>query len=229
MSRILLVDDDSNVRDALGAVLDSAGHDVTIAQDGAEALRVATETRPDIIVTDVMTTSMDGPEMIRRIRTVAALRHVPVVMMSALVIAPPVRVAAMLRKPFPPQELLRLLVELARNNPTAPEGDAHRFQASAADRARERDAMALSFLLTEERVPQNLRRCQKHIRRCNDLIREQEERLQRLRLLGLNTDQAQLLHDSLRYSVASLLQFERVQFRAYRVCSEPSPRLKRTE
>lgn len=112
MSRILLVDDDAKVRDALSAVLDGAGYDVTVAQDGRKALCVAPEIGPRVIITDVMMPSMDGPEMVRRIRTMPEFEWVPVIMMSALVTVPAVPVAAMLRKPFAPAELLRLLEEL---------------------------------------------------------------------------------------------------------------------
>ncbi|MPW18978.1 response regulator [Paraburkholderia sp. CNPSo 3157] len=112
MCRVLLVDDDANTRDALGAVLQNAGHVVTLARDGPEALRLAVMVNPQVIVCDVMMPAMDGPEVACRIRTIPVLANVPVVLMSAVLPVPAVPVAAMLRKPFDPSLLLRLVDDL---------------------------------------------------------------------------------------------------------------------
>jgi CheY-like chemotaxis protein len=109
MSRVLLVDDDVNMRDALSAVLEGAGHDVTVAGDGLEGVRLASEADPQVIVSDVMMPLMNGPEMIREIKAMPEFKQVLVILMSALATKPAVPVAAMLRKPFAPLELLKLL------------------------------------------------------------------------------------------------------------------------
>lgn len=113
MSRVLLVDDDANVRDALCAVLDGAGHVVTVAHDAMEAVRLAPVTHPEVIVSDVMMPTMDGPDMVRTIRSMPAFQRPPVILMSALVTTPSVPVAAMLLKPFPPAKLLEVLDSLS--------------------------------------------------------------------------------------------------------------------
>jgi CheY-like chemotaxis protein len=111
MCRVLLVDDDANIRDALGVVLQDAGHVVTLARDGPEALRLAVTSDPQVIVCDVMMPGMDGPEVACRIRAMPAFADVPFVLMSAVPV-PAVPVKAMLRKPFAPSILLRLIDEL---------------------------------------------------------------------------------------------------------------------
>jgi CheY-like chemotaxis protein len=118
MCRVLLVDDDANTRDALGVVLQDEGHVVTLARDGPEALHLAVAADPQVIVCDVMMPAMDGPEVACRIKAIPALADVPVVLMSAVLPVPAVPVAAMLRKPFDPSLLLRLVDELAGHSPT---------------------------------------------------------------------------------------------------------------
>jgi two-component system response regulator MprA len=66
--RILVVEDDRSVRDALERALQFEGYDVTTARDGAEALAVVLNDSPDAIVLDVMMPHVDGLETCRRIR-----------------------------------------------------------------------------------------------------------------------------------------------------------------
>ena len=71
MTKILLVDDDFLVRTFLSRLTDWEKHGYTLvgaAQDGEEALRMAEEYRPDIIITDISMPVMDGIELIRRLR-----------------------------------------------------------------------------------------------------------------------------------------------------------------
>jgi CheY-like chemotaxis protein len=84
----------------------------TLARNGPEALRLAVTTDPQVIVCDVMMPAMDGTEMVCRIRANPVLANVPVVLMSAVLPVSVVPVAAMLRKPFGPSLLLRLVDEL---------------------------------------------------------------------------------------------------------------------
>src|SRR5690349_239044 len=53
MTRVLLVDDDVNLREALESAMTAAGHDVTVANNGLEALTTAVTASPQVIVTDV--------------------------------------------------------------------------------------------------------------------------------------------------------------------------------
>jgi two-component system response regulator MprA len=66
--RVLLVDDDRALRDAVGRALRLEGFSVTLAANGLEALELATTTPPDIVVLDVAMPSMSGVEVCRRMR-----------------------------------------------------------------------------------------------------------------------------------------------------------------
>jgi two-component system response regulator MprA len=79
--RVLVVDDEPAVRDALGRTLRFEGYDVELAGDGAEALAALGERRPDMIVLDVMMPRVDGLEACRRLR--AAGDTLPVLMLTA--------------------------------------------------------------------------------------------------------------------------------------------------
>jgi len=67
--RLLLVDDEDNLRSMLDAALRHHGFDVTSLANGRDALSVATESRPDLIVLDVMLPDLDGFEVCRRLRS----------------------------------------------------------------------------------------------------------------------------------------------------------------
>jgi two-component system response regulator AtoC len=68
MLRILLVDDEPSIRLSLGDALRAAGHDVTIAADGAAGLEHATARPFDVIITDVRMPKLDGLSLFRRIK-----------------------------------------------------------------------------------------------------------------------------------------------------------------
>jgi two-component system cell cycle response regulator len=83
-ARILVVDDvEANVR-LLEAKLTLEYYEVLTAGDGATALRVASDERPDIILLDVMMPGMDGFETCRRLKADPVTRHIPVVLVTAL-------------------------------------------------------------------------------------------------------------------------------------------------
>jgi two-component system OmpR family response regulator len=67
-ARLLVADDDPNIVELLSASLRFAGFDVATANDGGEALKVAREFRPDLIVLDVMMPGVDGFDVVRRLR-----------------------------------------------------------------------------------------------------------------------------------------------------------------
>jgi CheY-like chemotaxis protein len=69
LSKILVVDDEPAHRFLLRRIFERAGHVVSDVGDGAAALRAVAESRPDLVVTDMMMPVMDGAELIRRLRT----------------------------------------------------------------------------------------------------------------------------------------------------------------
>lgn len=68
-ARLLVVDDEPNIRDLLAASLRFAGFEVTTAANGNEALRSVAEHQPDLIVLDIMMPDMDGFTVLRRLRS----------------------------------------------------------------------------------------------------------------------------------------------------------------
>jgi len=110
--RILVVDDDRNLRKIIQTNLELAGYDVTTAANGEDALRTLDAMQPDLIVLDVMMPVMDGYEVARRVRRHPSNTHVPIIMLTAKSEVED-KVAGFdagaddyITKPFGPQELL---------------------------------------------------------------------------------------------------------------------------
>jgi signal transduction histidine kinase len=81
---VLVVDDDANNRDVLSRRLQWQGHDVRIAGTGREALQMMGEAAFDLVLLDIMMPDMDGYEVLGHIKSDERLRHIPVIMVSAL-------------------------------------------------------------------------------------------------------------------------------------------------
>jgi two-component system response regulator MprA len=123
--RLLVVDDDPAVREALALVLDLDGFEVATAVDGHEAIRTLSADSPDAVILDVLMPGLDGLEVCRRIR--ATGNRTPVLMLTARAEVSE-RVAGLeagaddyLAKPFAREELIARLRALLRR--TGWEGD----------------------------------------------------------------------------------------------------------
>jgi DNA-binding response OmpR family regulator len=81
--KILVAEDDPNIVLSLEFLLRTAGHDVTIAADGAAALALAESLRPDLLLLDVMLPAVDGFEVCRRIRQNHLTRDTKILMLTA--------------------------------------------------------------------------------------------------------------------------------------------------
>ena len=79
---VLLVEDDPAVREGLGLALRRQGHDVRAAGTGEEGVERLRETRPDIVVLDIMLPGIDGYTLCKRLRE-DARRDTPVIMLTA--------------------------------------------------------------------------------------------------------------------------------------------------
>jgi len=84
LTRVLLAEDDRALRRFLEVVLERAGFEVIPASDGLEAMKVALANRLDVVVTDAMMPNLSGHEFCRFLRNSPALRHLPIIMLSAL-------------------------------------------------------------------------------------------------------------------------------------------------
>lgn len=83
-ARILVVDDEERNRRLLVAMLEADGYTATEAADGAQALDLARQSPPDIVLLDIMMPGTDGYEVARALKLDAATKAIPVVMVTAL-------------------------------------------------------------------------------------------------------------------------------------------------
>ncbi len=115
MTRLLVVDDETAIVDALQDILSMEGYEVVTALNGHEGLRLLTELEPDLVLLDLMMPVMDGRELLRRKHSNPKLRGIPVVVMSAGRITEEERSAARatLAKPFELETLLQTVARLA--------------------------------------------------------------------------------------------------------------------
>lgn len=84
MAKILLVEDDSNLREIYGARLEAEGYEIISASDGEEALALAVRERPELIISDVMMPKISGFDMLDILRSTPETRSVKVIVMTAL-------------------------------------------------------------------------------------------------------------------------------------------------
>lgn len=83
-SKILLVEDDNNLREIYEARLQAEGYTIVTAKDGEEALVVAKAEKPDLIISDVMMPRISGFEMLDILRNTEELKYTKVIMLTAL-------------------------------------------------------------------------------------------------------------------------------------------------
>lgn len=119
MVRVLVVDDDPVILQLVRLNLELEGHQVTEAEDGSAALERARESRPDVVVLDVMLPEIDGYEVCRRLREDPETAGIPVVLLSARALASDVAAgqaagaAAYVTKPFDPLDLVGVVERTA--------------------------------------------------------------------------------------------------------------------
>lgn len=83
MAKILIVDDNPLYRELAGTLLADAGHDILVAEDGEQALSVASKDSPDLILMDLSMPEMDGVMTMHRLRQIESARQTPVVAITA--------------------------------------------------------------------------------------------------------------------------------------------------
>jgi CheY-like chemotaxis protein len=81
--RVLLVDDDVDIREMCAEYLTTAGYEVLQAENGAEAIDVAIDREPDVIVMDIEMPVMDGLEAVLRLGADGRTHAIPIIVLSA--------------------------------------------------------------------------------------------------------------------------------------------------
>jgi CheY-like chemotaxis protein len=114
MTRVLVIDDDAELRDALRSILEGAGYSVDLAADGELGMILQRARPADIVITDIFMPNQDGIETVSRLRS--EFPEARVIAMSGggakvksgayLSTAGQIGAHALLRKPFQPDELL---------------------------------------------------------------------------------------------------------------------------
>ncbi|MDX1995416.1 MAG: response regulator transcription factor [bacterium] len=118
MAHILVAEDERDIRELINFTLSFAGHKVTQAANGAEAVELAQQNPPDLIMMDVRMPKMTGYEACRQMKTIDSLKDVPVVFLSAKGQEDEVQTGidagavAYILKPFAPDELTRRIAEI---------------------------------------------------------------------------------------------------------------------
>jgi CheY-like chemotaxis protein len=83
-SKVLLVEDSKFLRMATERALTNAGYLVSTASDGEEALQVANDKLPDIILLDMMLPKISGPNVLKALKENPATMHIPVIVLTSL-------------------------------------------------------------------------------------------------------------------------------------------------
>ena len=110
--RLLLVEDDADIRETLAELLEEAGYRVESAADGLIALaKLREEPAPDLVLLDMMMPRMDGHGFLAELKKTPAWQRLKVVAISATEVKEPLGVTAFVKKPFDPARLLKLIAE----------------------------------------------------------------------------------------------------------------------
>jgi len=127
-SRVLVVDDEPHIREMVQGYFEAEGFEVDVAGDGTEALGLARERQPDVVILDVTMPGVDGIEVLRRLR---AESSVYVIMLTARadevdkLVGLSVGADDYVTKPFSPRELVaRTRAVLRRGRTADPAADA---------------------------------------------------------------------------------------------------------
>jgi len=118
MAVVLVADDEAHVRWVLSHKLKQAGHEVLLAADGQEALELALQRRPELMITDLQMPGLGGLELCRRLAADPATSNIPVVMLTGRGHAPgdeelrDTRIRKVFSKPFSPAEVMKAVAEL---------------------------------------------------------------------------------------------------------------------
>lgn len=126
--RVLVVDDEIHIVHVVAIKLRNNGYDVITANNGAEALELAQQESPDIIVTDYQMPVMSGLELVKELRENEITKSIPVILLTARSFAiskeeqDDLQISTCLSKPFSPRELLGDIEDILHKNELVVEG-----------------------------------------------------------------------------------------------------------
>lgn len=122
---VLIVDDDQSIVDFLTMALETEGYAVLTAANG-QAIGMARDQGPDVILLDIYMPGMDGIEVSRRLRADATTAHIPIIVMSAYTnlrkLGPQIQANDELAKPFRLTELYATVAKWTQQPPHTDQG-----------------------------------------------------------------------------------------------------------
>ena len=116
--KILIVDDEPHIAQIMKLTLEDHGYEVAVTHDGADGLKLAKESIPDLILLDLMLPSIDGYKICRLLKFDDKYRHIPVILVSAMGEPHDMEMGAkvgadrFLVKPFKPDDLVSQVRDL---------------------------------------------------------------------------------------------------------------------
>ena len=84
MKKVLVVDDDEDVRKLVSKIVERAGYEAVVAKNGVEGMGRLREDKPDLIILDVLMPKQSGIRMYRELKTDEPFRDIPVIILSAI-------------------------------------------------------------------------------------------------------------------------------------------------
>jgi len=120
---ILHVDDEPDIRQIVQLALGlTEGLTVHSAESGEQALELARKLQPDLLLLDVMMPGLDGPGILKRMRSDSAIAHIPVIFMTAKAMAREIALfrqmgaVGVIAKPFDPMQLSQQVLSLWKDH-----------------------------------------------------------------------------------------------------------------
>ena len=129
LGQVLVVEDEQDVAELLRYNLNRAGYDVMSAPNGADAVKMARDALPDVILLDVMVPQLNGWEVCRRLKSDPATQSIPIIMVTGRVeegdkvLGFELGADDYVTKPFSPRELIARVRAVARRGKSAAPGD----------------------------------------------------------------------------------------------------------
>jgi len=118
MPKIVVAEDDKDIRELIALSLTYSGYEVVTAADGQQAIELTVQERPDLIMLDVRMPRLNGYKVLERIKEMPALAETPVVFLSAKGQESEIQsgldlgAVQYILKPFSPDELIRKIGEI---------------------------------------------------------------------------------------------------------------------
>jgi CheY-like chemotaxis protein len=119
---ILIVDDDRTTLKMLEKLLIRSGYSVIPLSLGKEAIRIAKERSPDVVILDIMMPDMDGGEVANILKSEPATKNIPIIFLSSLIKKNEEKSSSrqdgicLISKPFEREELIRQIENYCRNH-----------------------------------------------------------------------------------------------------------------